>query len=87
MPSQWNQYGIEVNANIISVTLNGQATARYTIAGGGYTPIPHRGQYSPNNLTFVSLQSCSNYATRRLFETSGSLFSDGSAMTCSWCFF
>lgn len=35
MPSRWNQYGIEVNANIISVTLNGQATARYTIAGGG----------------------------------------------------
>ena len=65
---QWNQYRIEVNGNIISVTLNGQATARYTIAGGGYAPVSNRGQYFPDNPTFIGLQSYSTYADTTAFR-------------------
>jgi choline dehydrogenase-like flavoprotein len=64
----WNQYRIDVNANSITVRLNGQQTSRYTIANGGYNPIPDRGQFFANRPTFVGLQSYSVYAYTTAFR-------------------
>jgi len=64
----WNQYRIDINANTIIVRLNGQQTAKYTIANGGYSPIPDRGQFFANRATFMGLQSYSNYSYTTAFR-------------------
>lgn len=58
----WNQYRIEVQGNQITVNLNGVDTARYT------NPDPNRGQFAPNEPTFVGLQAYSNYAFTTAFR-------------------
>jgi hypothetical protein len=58
----WNQYRIEVQGNQITVNLNGVDTARYT------NPDPNRGQFAPNEPTFVGLQSYSNYSFTTAFR-------------------
>ena len=66
---QWNQYRIDVQAGVISVWLNGQQTARYTIAAAGsYSPVANRGQFPSNDPTFVGLQSYSNYSYTTAFR-------------------
>ena len=64
----WNALSIEVNANVISVHLNGQQTAKYTIASGGYSPVSDRGQFFATRPTFVGLQSYSNYSYTTAFR-------------------
>jgi len=63
----WNQYRIEVNANVISVTLNGASTAQYTIPDPAVVHFPppwdqSRGRYPATEPTFIGLQSYSNYS-------------------------
>lgn len=58
----WNQYRIEVRGNLFTVNLNGVDTARYT------NPDPNRGQFLPNEPTFVGLQSYSNYSYTTAFR-------------------
>jgi hypothetical protein len=65
---QWNQYRIDVAARSITVQLNGNPTAKYTIANAGYTPIDNRGQFLANMPTFVGLQSYSNYSYTTAFR-------------------
>jgi hypothetical protein len=68
MVGAWNQYQIEVNGNTVTVRLNGQQTARYTIANGGYMPVPDRGQFFADRPTFVGLQSYGNYSYTTAFR-------------------
>ncbi|PYQ86068.1 MAG: hypothetical protein DMG02_26235 [Acidobacteria bacterium] len=58
----WNQYRIDVQNNLITVTLNGVNTARYT------NPDPNRGRPAPNDPVFVGLQSYSNYSYTAAFR-------------------
>ncbi len=63
----WNQYRITVSNDVITVQLNGTQTARYTIAKGGYNPVPNRGRF-PNDPTFIGLQSYSAYSDTTAFR-------------------
>jgi Domain of Unknown Function (DUF1080)/GMC oxidoreductase len=58
----WNQYRIEVRGNLFAVNLNGVDTARYT------NPDANRGQFLPNQPTFVGLQSYSNFSFTTAFR-------------------
>jgi hypothetical protein len=58
----WNQYRIEIQADVITVNLNGVDTARYTNAD------PTRGRFSAQIPTFVGLQSYSNYSFTTAFR-------------------
>ena len=63
----WNQYRITVRSDVITVQLNGTQTARYTLATGGYNPVPNRGRF-PNDPTFIGLQSDSAYSDTTAFR-------------------
>ena len=52
----WNQYRIDVQGDVFTVSLNGVITAKYT------NPDPQRGRFSPAEPTFVGLQAYSNYS-------------------------
>jgi choline dehydrogenase-like flavoprotein len=58
----WNKYSIEVRGDVITVNLNGTDTAKYTNTD------PNRGRFSPNEPTFVGLQSYSNYSYTTAFR-------------------
>ncbi|ACL57223.1 protein of unknown function DUF1080 [Methylobacterium nodulans ORS 2060] len=58
----WNQYIIEVQGDVITVNLNGTATARYTNTD------PARGRFSPVEPTFIGLQSYANYSYTTAFR-------------------
>jgi hypothetical protein len=58
----WNSYRIDVQGDVITVNLNGVATARYTNTD------PNRGRFVPAEPTFVGLQSYSNYSFTTAFR-------------------
>ncbi len=58
----WNHYRIQVLNDVITVTLNGTDTAKYT------NPDPNRGRFSGTQPTFVGLQSYSNYSYTTAFK-------------------
>ena len=58
----WNQYRIDVQADVISVNLNGVNTAKYTNTD------PARGGFSTTEPTFIGLQSYSNYSFTTAFR-------------------
>ena len=58
----WNSYRIDVQGDVITVDLNGVATARYTNTN------PNRGRFAAAIPTFVGLQSYSNYSYTTAFR-------------------
>jgi hypothetical protein len=69
----WNKYRIEVNNNVIGVTLNGANTAQYTIPDPAALHFPppwdqSRGRYPVTEPTFIGLQSYSNYSYTAAFR-------------------
>jgi choline dehydrogenase-like flavoprotein len=58
----WNSYRIEVQGDVITVNLNGVATANYTNTD------PARGRFSAAEPNFVGLQSYSNYSFPTAFR-------------------
>ena len=58
----WNSYRIEVNGDVITVSLNGIPTAKYT------NTYPNRGRFSAVEPTFIGLQSYSNYSFTTAFR-------------------
>jgi Domain of Unknown Function (DUF1080)/GMC oxidoreductase len=69
----WNQYRIEVNNNVIRVTLNNTNTAQYTIPDPAAVHFPppwdqSRGRYPATEPTFIGLQSYSNYSYTTAFR-------------------
>ena len=58
----WNQYRIEMQGDVITVSLNGVNTAKYTNTD------PNRGRFSAVEPTFVGLQSYSNYSFTTAFR-------------------
>jgi hypothetical protein len=58
----WNQYKIEVQANVVTVNLNGVNTCKYTNTDAS------RGQFSAAEPTFIGLQSYSNYGFPTAFR-------------------
>jgi hypothetical protein len=58
----WNQYRIEVQADVVTVNLNGVNTAKYSNTD------PNRGRFSAVEPTFVGLQSYSNYSFTAAFR-------------------
>jgi hypothetical protein len=58
----WNRYRIEVQGDVITVSLNGVNTARYTNTD------PNRGRFSAAEPTFIGLQSYSNYSYATAFR-------------------
>jgi len=58
----WNSYSINVQGDVIDVSLNGVATARYTNTD------PNRGRFVAAQPTFVGLQSYSNYSFTTAFR-------------------
>jgi hypothetical protein len=59
----WNHYRIQVLNDVITVSLNGTNTAKYT------NPDPNRGRFLGNTAgTFVGLQSYSNYSYTTAFK-------------------
>jgi len=58
----WNSYRIDVQGDVITVDLNGVATARYTNTD------PNRGRFAAAVPTFVGLQSYSNYSYTTAFR-------------------
>jgi choline dehydrogenase-like flavoprotein len=72
-PMAWNQYRIEVLNDVISITLNGTPTARYTIPDPNVVHFPppydpNRGRYAATEPTFIGLQSYSNYSYTTAFR-------------------
>jgi hypothetical protein len=58
----WNSYRIDVQGDVIRVSLNGVNTALYTNTD------PNRGRFSAVEPTFVGLQSYSNYSFTTAFR-------------------
>jgi hypothetical protein len=58
----WNSYRIDVQGDVITVHLNGVATAQYTNTD------PNRGRFVAAQPTFVGLQSYSNYSFTTAFR-------------------
>jgi hypothetical protein len=58
----WNHYLIDVQGDVIRVSLNGTDTAKYTNTQSG------RGQFSATDPTFIGLQSYSNYSFTTAFR-------------------
>ncbi len=58
----WNSYRIDVQGDVITVNLNGVATAKYTNTD------PNRGRFVAAEPTFVGLQSYSNYSFTTAFR-------------------
>ena len=58
----WNQYRIEIQGDVITVTLNGVNTAKYT-----NTDL-NRGRFSATEPTFIGFQSYSNYSFTTAFR-------------------
>jgi hypothetical protein len=58
----WNSYRIDVQGDVITVSLNGVNTAQYTNTD------PNRGRFSAVEPTFVGLQSYSNYSFTTAFR-------------------
>jgi hypothetical protein len=58
----WNRYRIEVQGDVITVSLNGVNTAKYTNTD------PNRGRFSAAEPTFIGLQSYSNYSYTTAFR-------------------
>jgi hypothetical protein len=58
----WNAYRIEVQADVITVNLNGTDTAKYT------NPDPNRGQFSATEPTYVGLESYANRSYTAAFR-------------------
>jgi len=58
----WNQYRIEVRADVITVNLNGFDTAKYTNTDA------NRDRFSAQKPTFIGLQSYSNYGFTAAFR-------------------
>jgi choline dehydrogenase-like flavoprotein len=58
----WNHYRIQVLNDVLTVSLNGTNTAKYT------NPDPNRGRFSGTQPTFVGLQSYSNYSYTTAFK-------------------
>jgi choline dehydrogenase-like flavoprotein len=58
----WNQLQIDVRGDIITVNLNGIATAKYSNTD------PNRGRFSTTEPTFIGLQSYSDYSFTTAFR-------------------